>query len=335
MKVQSKITLNFELSILNFTITNVSEISVLVPSYNHAPFIERTLRSIFSQTLPPKKLLVIDDGSPDESARIIERVLPDCPFETEFVLRENRGLCATLNEGFAKTEGEFFAYLGSDDVWLPNFLEEQINLLKKRPKAALAFAHAYLIDEADRIIDCTNDWTNFADGNVLPHLLQGQIFASPGVVYRREFLEKHGWNENAALEDYELYLKLSADGEFARNEKVLCGWRQHGWNTSGDSPKMLDEWIEAQNRTFEKLNLSREQLDLIQTKLKFSAAAIFARNGYRREAAALFLKNINGAESFREFGKVLTRIMTPPAVLQFYRRRKRRKNIHRYGSLEI
>jgi len=234
----------------------MSEISVLVPSYNHAPFIERTLKSIFAQTLKPKKLIVIDDGSKDESVEIIERVLSNSPFETEFIRRENRGLSATLNEGFEKTSGEFFAYLGSDDVWLPAFLEEQISLLKNRPNAVLAFSHAFLIDENDSIIDCTNNWTDFADGDVLPFLLSGQVFSSPGVAYRREFLRKHKWNENSILEDYELYLKLSGEGDFARNEKVLSGWRQHGSNVSGDFPKMLGEWLAAQDRNFEKLNLS-------------------------------------------------------------------------------
>jgi alpha-1,3-rhamnosyltransferase len=311
----------------------VSEISVLVPSYNHAPFVERTLRSIFSQTLKPKKLLIIDDGSNDDSVEIIRRVLPECPFPAEFVFRENRGLCATLNEGFNKTDGEFFAYLGSDDVWLPTFLEQQIALLSKRPNAALAFSHAYLINEQDQIIDCTNNWTNFADGDVLQHLLRGQVFSSPGVVYRRKFLEKYGWNENSILEDYELYLKLSADGEFARNEKVLSGWRQHGSNVSGDFPKMLAEWIAAQNRNIDKLNLSRAELDRIQTKLKFDSVASFVRYGYRREAFALFLENLNGAKSAAQIGKMLARLITPQSIFQWNRRRKRARMIHKYGSL--
>ncbi len=116
----------------------MSEITVLVPSYNHAPFVERTLRSIFAQTLPPKKLLVIDDGSKDNSVEIIKQILLDCPFKNEFIARENRSLCATLNEGFEKTEGEFFAYLGSDDLWLPEFLEKQIALLNQTNSAVLA-----------------------------------------------------------------------------------------------------------------------------------------------------------------------------------------------------
>jgi len=189
-----------------------SEVSVVVPSYNHAKFVERTLRSIFAQTGRPKKLIVIDDGSKDESLSVIERVLKDSPVETELIVRPNRGLSATLNEALALTDTEYFAYIGSDDVWLPDFLAQQTSLLDSRPDAVLAFSHAYLIDADDRIIDRTDKWTPFADGDMLPLLLEGQLLSSPGVLYRRSALVRHGWNEDSILEDYELYLKLSADG---------------------------------------------------------------------------------------------------------------------------
>ncbi len=81
------------------------KVFVLVPSYNHAPFVERCLRSIFRQTLPPAKLLVIDDGSGDDSVKIIERMLADCPFPAQLIARENLGLCRTLNEGFRLQRG--------------------------------------------------------------------------------------------------------------------------------------------------------------------------------------------------------------------------------------
>lgn len=315
----------------------MSEVSVLIPSYNHAPFVERTLRSVFAQSLKPKKLIVIDDGSKDESAEIIRKVLRECPFENEFIERENRGLCRTLNEGFARAgaDSEYFAYLGSDDVWLPAFLEEQTNLLNARPNAVLAFSHAYLIDERDRIIDCTNEWTNFADGDVLPYLLRGQVFSSPGVVYRRAALEKYPWNEDAVLEDYELYLKLSSAGEFARNEKVLCGWRQHGWNVSGDVPKMLAEWLAAQNRAAGAMNISPEELERVQSELKFDSVANFVRHGYRKQAVSLFLQNLRGAQSAAQIGKMIVRLAVPQSVFQWNRRRKRRQAVHKYGSLEV
>jgi alpha-1,3-rhamnosyltransferase len=104
-----------------------SEVFAFVPSYNHAPFIEKCLTSIIGQTLQPAKLLVIDDGSKDDSPRIIERILNDCPFDAELIVRENRGLCRTLNEGFARSAGKYFAYVGSDDYWLPEFLPRASN----------------------------------------------------------------------------------------------------------------------------------------------------------------------------------------------------------------
>src|ERR1700730_16040058 len=88
-------------------------VSVVVPSYNHGQFIGTCLRSITRQSLAPSELLVIDDGSTHGSLAVIEEFLKDSPFPCELVARSNRGLCATLNEGLARTHGEYFAYLGS------------------------------------------------------------------------------------------------------------------------------------------------------------------------------------------------------------------------------
>lgn len=311
------------------------DIAVLIPSYNHAPFIERALLSIFGQTLQPKKLIVIDDGSKDESTVVIERVLKDCPFEYEFIKRENRGVCSTLNEGFVKSNGDYFAYLGSDDVWLPNFLDEQVALLEARPYAVLAFAHAYVIDEDDNITDRTDNWTDFADGNLLPVLLRGEIFSSPGVVYRRSVLEKHRWNEDAALEDYEMYLLLTTEGEFARNENLLCAWRQHGWNTSSDYMRMFQEQLNSQNRMAGQLNLSPSELHKIQREMKFKAVTEYLRNGCRRQSIPLLWKNLSGATSATEMVKTLARLSVPQTLFLWNRRRKRKAGIKKYGKLRI
>lgn len=310
------------------------EISVVVPSYNHAPFIERTLRSIFAQTLAPKKLIVIDDGSKDESIAVIEETLKDCPFDAQFTARENRGLCTTLNEGLAKTGGEYFAYLGSDDIWLPAFLEDQAALLESRPSAVLAFSHAYLIDEEDNIIDRTDNWTPFADGDMLPMLLRGVIFSSPTVLYRRAPLAKYGWNEDARLEDYELYLKLCADGEFARNEDVLAAWRQHSANTSDDFPLMLAEQLAAQDRLARKLGIGKEKLEKIQSERKFNAVADLIRSGKKSEAFSLFSENM-GSGSFSQIVKTVAQLAVPQGMFQWNRRRKRAQATERYGKLVL
>lgn len=318
----------------NRKLAPMSEISVVVPSYNHARFIERTLRSIFAQTVAIKKLLVIDDGSQDESAAIIEKVLKDCPFASELMARENRGLCATLNEGLAKTTGEFFAYLGSDDLWLSTFLEEQTKLLESRPNAVLAFGHAFVIDEDEMIFERTDNWSSFADGNMLPLLLRGDIFSSPSVVYKRSAVVKYGWNENSALEDYELYLNLCRDGEFARNEKLLCAWRQHGANTSDNFPAMLREHLAAQDRVAARLGIERGELDRIQRELRFKGVLDYIRGGRKKEAWRLFRENRGGSRSASGTLRTLVRLMIPQPLFKWNRDRKRRGAIAKYGRLD-
>lgn len=311
------------------------EIFAFVPSYNHAPFVEKCLKSIIKQTLPPKKLLVIDDGSKDDSPKIIERVLKDCPFDAELIVRNNRGLSATLNEGFSYSFGDYFAYLGSDDVWLPDFLKCRAQLLDSRPDAVLAFGHAFLIDEQDRIFDSTKNWTNYTDGNMLPLLLQGIVFPSSSVVYRRSMLKGYSWNEDSILEDYELYLRLSAAGEFAFDQSILSAWRQHGSNVSGDFPLMLKEWIAAQDRVAADLNISREKLNKIQTRLKFRSAIDFVRHGRKREAASLMSENLRGAESLLQIAKMLFRLSIPRLIFKWNQNRKKQKATEKYGKIEI
>lgn len=291
----------------------MAPITVLVPSYNHAPFVERTLRSIFAQTLAPARLIVIDDGSKDESATVIERVLADCPFEHEFVSRPNRGLCATLNEGFARREGEFFAYISSDDVWMPEFLESRLAVLRSRPGAALAYGYSYLIDGEDNIIDSTRNWGEYADGDALPMLLYPMIPASASVLYRNSALERVSWNEQSILEDYELYLRLTAIGEFALDNRILSGWRIHGYNTSSDFPRMMGEWLAAQERVAPEIGIGSEDLRRYQSALRFRCVADLIRHGHRREAWRNFTDNRRSAGLSDQL-KMLARFAVPRFV---------------------
>jgi alpha-1,3-rhamnosyltransferase len=317
-------------------LTGETAVSVVVPSYNHAPFIERTLRSIFRQTLLPRELVVIDDGSRDDSTQIIERVLRDSPIAAcEFVARENRGLCATLNEGFARCGGRYFAYLGSDDLWFPQFLQARVEMLEAHPRAVLAYGNAYSIDAADRIIDNTADWARYRGGNVRRMLLETLAPLSPTVVYRRDALRAQPWNEAASLEDYELYLRLSAEGEFAFDPAILSAWREHGTNTSSNLSLMLREKLAAQQRVAAKLGLSAAQLAQFQTLARFRSAQEFMRRGEKLEALKLASKNLRGAQTGGEAFKFFAGLLVPRRLLSWRRGRARQRASERYGSLPI
>ncbi len=309
------------------------DVTVLVPSYNHAVFVERTLRSIFRQTLRPKLLIVIDDGSVDESVDVIRRVLNDCPFEHLFIHRENRGLCATLNEALLLADGEYFAYISSDDIWLPEFLESRSALLDRRHDAVLAYGHSFLIDEQDRIFDSTANWSDYADGRATPMLLHPIIPASASVLYRRDMLETFRWNESSILEDYELYLRLSNAGEFALDDKVLSAWRIHERNTSADFPRMVDEWLAAQKRVADEIGVGKEELARIQKSVQFNCISSYIRYGHKATAAKLLWENAAGAP-LRTSAELLFRLMIPAPLLKWRRRIVKERMIAKYGRLD-
>lgn len=311
-----------------------SEVFAFVPSYNHAPFIEKCLRSIIDQTLSPAKLLVIDDGSKDDSPRIIERVLKDCPFDAELVVRENRGLCATLNQGLSLSSEKYFAYIGSDDYWMPAFFEERTKLLDRREEAVLGYGHSFLIDETGEIFgntaDIQEDWANYPDGNPSLMLLNGVSPVSSTVFYRRSVLEKVGWNENSRLEDYEMYVRLASVGDFAFDPQVLSVWRHHSYNTSKDLLLMHNEVIAAQNRNIEFLGVSREELEKFQARIKFRNTKVFLQNGDKRAAILLGKESWRSASSAREVGKSLLQLLLPKSFLEAYQQRKREKQVAHY-----
>lgn len=311
-------------------------VSVVVPSHNHARFVGQTLRSIIGQTRAPAELLVIDDGSSDGSPRVVEEALRDCPFPCELIARENRGLCATLNEGLARAaRGEFFAYLGSDDLWLADFLAARVPLLEARPRAALAYGHALLVDEAGRVTDCTADWATYADGDARAMLLRTIAPMSPTVVYRRAALADEAWDERARLEDYDLYLRLAARAEFAFDPRPLAAWRLHGSNTSRDQAFMLGEQLAAQRRRRALLGLSERELERLHRRLRFGRAEDFLRLGDRRAALRLMLSNLSGARSPLAAARMLARLALPSGILRARRRRVAKSAAERYGELRV
>lgn len=311
-----------------------ARVSVVVPSYNHAPFVAETLRSIFRQTHAPARLLVIDDGSRDGSPEVIEKTLEDCPFPCELIARANRGLCATLNEGLSKTDGEHFAYLGSDDLWLPDFLAARVALLEERARAVLAYGHAFIIDGRGEVTDCTRDWAAYADGDAR-HMLLAETYApmSPTVLYRRAALERHGWNERARLEDYELYLRLSADGEFAFDPRVLSAWRRHGSNASGDFAWMIDARLEAQRSAAAQLDLSADELRRYQRALNFAGAEDLLRLGDKRAALRFLRRGLAGAPDARSLARVALRLVAPYSLFKRRSLRRQAAASRRYGKM--
>lgn len=122
-------------------------VSVIIASYNHAPFIEDAITSVLNQTYTNLELIVEDDYSTDESRQILKRLRGSDPRLKVILAKQNHGTVETINHLISLAKGDYLAILGSDDTWRKDKLEIQINYLEKHPQLGAVFSRANIIDE--------------------------------------------------------------------------------------------------------------------------------------------------------------------------------------------
>jgi glycosyltransferase involved in cell wall biosynthesis len=126
-------------------------VSIIIPLYNHARYIERCLDSIADDAYPNTEIIMIDDGSRDDSHAVVERWRESrgTAFHGEFcfIRRENRGVTRTLNELVSRASGEFVAVLASDDYLLPGGIAARVEYLRAHPEKMAVFADCTVVDE--------------------------------------------------------------------------------------------------------------------------------------------------------------------------------------------
>jgi alpha-1,3-rhamnosyltransferase len=260
--------------------------------------------------------------------------LKGCPFESELIARTHKGLVQTLNEGLKRSRGKYFAYLGSDDVWLPGFLASRVKLLESRSDAVLSYGHCFVINEQDEIVECTKDWAAYGEGCAREMLLNVMVPFSPSVLYRRESLEECRWNEDAKLEDYDLYLRLSVDGEFAFDQDISCAWRTHGKNSSRDLQFMLNECLQAQCRAASILHLTPDELEKANARLRWHFGGEFIKAGNKGKGIRLLGSILKGAPSSGSVARMMGALIIPTPILRWRKKYIERRTVKFYGSLK-
>ena len=290
-------------------------VSVVIPSYNHAAFVGAAIQSVIAQTRRPHALLVIDDGSVDNSPQVIARELAAASFPCELIVRRNRGLSATLNEGLDRTSGDYFAYLSSDDLWAPDRLRRGIEALERDPATVMAFGAGTIIDAFGKILSTWGSNYHRAVLTVDDLLRFRSIPLSSTVTYRRSAVESIRWNETSPMEDYEMYLRLAASGRFVYIEEPLGSWRMHASNVSKDLPTMLHEALATQRRVASDIGVSDEELRSYAARVRFAYGGFFLQAHAWRQGALLTLENLSGTPSATALVRRLGRILVPPALV--------------------
>lgn len=209
-------------------------ISAVIPCYNGAAFLEEALRSVLAQTRAPDEILVVDDGSTDDSASIARRAGATC-----ITLAQNSGPGAARNHGISRASGDLIAFLDADDFWMPTHLADVASLLERYPESPVAFSRIHRFGDDDLISPASIPAG--APTFMFWQLIEENIVAQSAAVVRRETLLQHG-GYNAARrysEDYELWLRLARHHSFVCTNAVTAGYRVHPQQATHDVVRML------------------------------------------------------------------------------------------------
>ncbi len=203
-------------------------VSVICISFNHASFIEEALKSVFNQTYDNVEVIVLDDGSSDDSQRKIKDVLTGK--EIEFIAHsENIGYTKTFNEGLSKAKGEFVVDFALDDVMKPNFIKAGIDrFTNANMVTGIVYSNADYIDDKSKVIGNHNEML-FAkkmidrpyQGDIFQMILQRYFICTPTMIIRKSVLDRlEGYDESLAYEDFDFWVRSSRYWHYAYLDEV-------------------------------------------------------------------------------------------------------------------
>jgi glycosyltransferase involved in cell wall biosynthesis len=184
----------------------MSHVSVIIPTYNRAAMVKEAIASVLAQSYADRELIVVDDGSTDETEAAIAAFLP----QLTYAHQEHQGVSAARNRGAAMAGGEYLAFLDSDDLWLKDKLWRQIRFMKSHPEALICYTDEIWIRRGVRVNPMKKH--RKYSGMIFPYCLPLCIISPSSALFTRGLFEEAGrFDESFAVcEDYDLWLRIAA-----------------------------------------------------------------------------------------------------------------------------
>lgn len=209
---------------------SLPKVTVIIPTYNRAHLIGETLESVLAQTLDDYEIVVVDDGSTDDTRSVVAKVAPGA----RYIYQENTGIPEVLNVCIREARGEYIQHLGSDDLLVEDTLARSAALLDAHPEVALVYGAAWLIDGASkRLSVCRPD---FATGDYIRSgreeirdLLFSNHIVAPTVMARRQVVLEAGLFDVRfrLYEDWNLWMRIARKHDIAYSHEPLVNYRVH------------------------------------------------------------------------------------------------------------
>jgi len=220
-------------------------VSVIIPTYNRAAFIRAAVDSALNQTRIPEEIIVVDDGSTDDTDRILEQF----GRPVRVIRQENRGRSAARNVGIRHATGDAVIFLDSDDLLMPNSIERCAQTLEDHPEVGVVYSDAYYIDQhGNRIGLYSQIFPGCRPSGMVLGELARRSFLTVTSMVRRTSLKDITFEEGSDYcEDYEFWSRLAVECPFQYVDEPLLCYRQHGGNTS-NGHKFTEGEITVQRR---------------------------------------------------------------------------------------
>ena len=226
-------------------------VSVLMPCFNAADTLPQALQSLANQTLSDYEIIAVDDGSQDETPRILADWATQDPRLT-VLSRRRAGIVDALNAGLVACRASYVARMDADDHAYPERLEKQVEYLQAHPETAVLSCRVvgFPQDGVRQGFRIYIDWLNalLTDEDIRREIFVESPLPHPSVVYRRQaVVEVGGYQDHGWAEDYDLWLRLYLAGaRFAKLPQVLLAWREHPTRlTRTDSRYSLENFLRA------------------------------------------------------------------------------------------
>lgn len=250
-------------------------VTIVVPSYNRADYIAETIESLLIQTYQNREIIVIDDGSTDNTKEIVERYVP----QVQYVYQQNSERGASRNHGLRLAKGEYISFLDSDDLWLPEKLAADVEFIEARPNVGVVYTDALQIDSEGNYLKKLNAGRH--SGEVTGNILR-ENFVKIGahLILTDKAREIEGFNEDRELsgsEDWEFWVRLSTITEFAFNPVAFVKIRTHEANTMSN-PEGMERSMNCSVRLLEESPLLSNEQKKILIYRKANIALVNAIN---------------------------------------------------------
>lgn len=236
-------------------------VSVIIPAYNGDRYIAQAVESVISQTYKNWEIIVIDDGSTDDTRQALEPYFD----KIRYVYQENQGVAAARNRGIQESRGELIAFLDQDDFFLSDKLAGQVALFDAQPSLGIVNSGWRLVNQQGETISDIKSWEYFPTLNLKTWIVQMPVLPS-AMMFSRKWLENVGGfnSEFDSVDDADLVLRLALLGcESAWLPQVTVCYRQHDKNVSiKKSLKQANLFIKLKQNLFNKPDLPQHIRDL-------------------------------------------------------------------------